>query len=67
MLQDYEMLVTSNSLNLIKELRLYQWNDKKANTPIDNYNHLIDGMRYLATEKLSNRSDTGTIHLAERW
>ena len=67
LLQDYEMLVTSNSLNLIKELRHYAWNDKKANVPIDNYNHLIDGMRYLATEKLSNRSDSGEMNLAERW
>jgi phage terminase large subunit len=67
LLQDYEMLVTSNSLNLIKELRHYAWNDKKANVTIDNYNHLIDGMRYLATEKLSNRSDSGEMNLAEKW
>ena len=67
LLQEYEMLVTSDSLNLIKELRHYQWNDKKANTPIDNYNHLIDGMRYLAQDKLSNRNKGGAIHLAESW
>ena len=67
LLQEYDMLVTSDSLNLIKELRLYQWNDKKTNSPIDNHNHLIDGMRYIAAEKLSNRNNNQTNLLAEKW
>ena len=49
-LQQYELLVTSSSTNLIKELRNYTWDtDKegnKLNKPIDAYNHLIDGVRY---------------------
>lgn len=49
-MQDQSYLVTSNSLNLIKELRYYTWqtdkNGKKINKPIDNYNHAIDAVRY---------------------
>ena len=46
-------LVTSSSLNTIKELRSYQWKkDKKTNKalnePIDLFNHSIDSMRYWA-------------------
>lgn len=40
------LIVTERSINLIKELNNYVWNDKKSNTPEDNYNHLIDAMRY---------------------
>jgi len=40
------IIVTERSQNLIKELNNYVWNDKKSNTPEDNYNHLIDASRY---------------------
>lgn len=46
--QDY--LVTSNSRNIIKELRAYSWDKDKSgkqlNTPIEFFNHAIDGIRY---------------------
>lgn len=45
-LQDYEIIVTDESINLKKELRNYIWHDKKSETPIDAYNHLIDPLRY---------------------
>jgi len=67
LLQEYDMLVTSGSLNLIKELRNYQWNDKKSNVPIDNHNHLIDGMRYLAQQKLGNKNTNSGSHSASIW
>ncbi|CAL2085064.1 phage terminase large subunit [Tenacibaculum sp. 190524A02b] len=58
-LQEYEMLVTSDSLNMIKELRKYSWDKdktgKKLNRPIDMFNHTIDPMRYLALMKLSKK------------
>jgi phage terminase large subunit len=59
LLQGYEMLVTSSSLNLIKELRNYTWlKDKKTgkptNEPIGKDNHLIDALRYFAVMMLSN-------------
>lgn len=48
-IQDYQMIVTPNSTNLIKELNNYVWNDKKASVPVDEYNHAIDAARYAAT------------------
>jgi len=59
LLQGYEMLVTSRSLNLIKELRTYSWaKDKKTgkatNKPVDAFNHAIDAARYLAVMLLTN-------------
>jgi phage terminase large subunit len=53
-LQQFEMLITSNSTNLIKELRNYQWDKDKdgktLNKPIDAYNHMIDACRYSVCE-----------------
>jgi phage terminase large subunit len=46
-MQDYEMIVDENSTNLIKELRNYVWHDKKAQMPIDDFNHQIDPARYV--------------------
>ena len=46
LLQDYELIVTSTSKNLIKELNNYIWSDRKSNQPVDMYNHLIDAIRY---------------------
>ena len=46
LLQDYELIVDSESTNLIKELNNYVWHDKKSETPIDDYNHLLDALGY---------------------
>lgn len=46
-MQDYKIVVTKESLNIQKELNNYAWNDKKAGIPIDEYNHLIDAIRYV--------------------
>lgn len=48
---DYELIITPDSTNLIKELNNYAWNDRKSGVPIDNHNHIIDAVRY-ALEKL---------------
>ena len=49
----YKLIVCGNSPNLIKELNNYEWIDKGSKTiPIDDYNHLIDPLRY-AKAKLS--------------
>ncbi|MCP4665149.1 MAG: terminase [Deltaproteobacteria bacterium] len=45
--QDYQLIIDKNSVNLEKELRNYVWNDKKAGIPIDDFNHLLDGLRYI--------------------
>lgn len=56
LLQENEFYVTSSSVNLIKELRRYSWDEdrsgNKLNKPIDDYNHAIDAMRYLAVMKI---------------
>ena len=49
-MQEYEIIVDPDSHNLKKELNNYAWHDKKSNTPVDNYNHLIDASRYAFTD-----------------
>ena len=61
LLQQQDLLVTSQSLNLIKELRNYVWKKDKngqqiPNKPIDDHNHAIDALRYAAMEILGNKS-----------
>lgn len=46
LLQDYELLIDPESTNLVKELNNYVWHDKKSETPIDDYNHLLDALGY---------------------
>ena len=71
-LQGYQMHVTQSSLNLIKELRNYLWDEDKItgefiNRPIDDWNHLLDALRYVALTYLGNRDsdayDGGVIGL----
>lgn len=56
-MQDYELIIDPESINLIKELNNYVWSDKKSNTPIDAYNHLIDCFRYAITHEITNRNE----------
>lgn len=51
-MQDYQIIVGNDSKEIIKELNNYVWNDKRSDTPVDNYNHTIDAIRY-AFDKLS--------------
>jgi phage terminase large subunit len=46
LVNDYELIVEPDSTNLIKELNNYVWHDKKSETPIDDYNHLLDALGY---------------------
>ena len=46
LMQDYELIVHPSSENLITELSNYVWMDNKSK-PIDDYNHLIDAIRYV--------------------
>jgi len=45
-LQGYKIIVDPESRNLVKELNYYAWHDKKAETPIKDYDHLLDALRY---------------------
>jgi len=62
-IQRNEYLVTSNSGNLIKELRSYIWDTdkqgKRLNKPIDFHNHAIDALRYHEMETLGIGSQYG--------
>jgi phage terminase large subunit len=68
-LQQYELRITKNSLNLIKELRQYRWaKDKEGrslNSPEDIMNHAIDALRYIGLNKLSQYENTGNYSFAE--
>ena len=46
LVQDYELIIDPNSTNLVKELNNYVWHDSKSQTPIDDYNHLLDALGY---------------------
>ena len=50
-LQQYEIVIQPDCRNIIEEFKNYSWKkDKKTNeylnSPIDNYNHYIDALRY---------------------
>jgi len=45
LMQDYQIIVDKGSHAVIKELNNYVWKTKNA-TPIDDYNHTLDGIRY---------------------
>lgn len=53
LLLNYELIIDPSSLNLVKEMNNYAWNDKKSETPIDAWNHLIDAIRYGVTHALT--------------
>ena len=52
LVQDYELIIDENSTNLIKELNNYSWHDRKSETPIDNFNHLLDALGYAVWDML---------------
>lgn len=52
----YNLIVTENSYNIIKELKSYTYvkdrEGKWLNKPIDKFNHSIDAVRYVVMERL---------------
>lgn len=55
-IQDYHIIVHPKCVNFITEISNYTWDEdktgKKLNKPIDDFNHLMDAMRY-ALEDIS--------------
>jgi len=57
----YKINITERSVNAIREFRNYKWAvDKdgdpvRPEKPIDDYNHFIDQLRYVAVYKLAQR------------
>ena len=54
LLQDYDLVIDPESKDLIKELNNYVWLEKKSQTPVDNFNHAIDALRYAVSYQLQN-------------
>lgn len=53
-MQDFEIIVEENSSNIAKEFNNYVYSDKKSNLYVDNYNHIIDSIRYNVISHLDN-------------
>jgi phage terminase large subunit len=49
-IQDYEIIIHPRCVNFITEISNYTWDvdkfENKLNKPIDDFNHLMDAMRY---------------------
>lgn len=52
LIQNYKLVVDPTSHNIARELNNYIWSDRKADSPVDMYNHTIDAFRYAITHKL---------------
>jgi len=59
-LQDFEIIVHPDCVNFLTEISNYTWDEdrfgKKINKPIDDFNHLMDAMRYGMEEHIKGRS-----------
>jgi PBSX family phage terminase large subunit len=60
---EYKIIITPDSKNLEMELSNYIWNDKKSGIPIDDYNHLIDSLRYSVVRLLPTNQSMSPIGL----
>jgi len=60
-IQQNKLLITKRSINLIEELQKYTWKKNRdggyETTPVDNYNHGLDALRYVAMMKLGQRKE----------
>lgn len=58
-LKRYKLHVTKESTNLIQEFRRYKWitnkDGQKLNKPIEQWNHALDAVRYVALNKLKEQ------------
>ena len=66
-MQRENYLVTSQSTNLIKELRSYCWDTdktgKRLNKPISMFDHAIDAVRYHEMETLGMNKNYGSYNI----
>jgi phage terminase large subunit len=62
LLQQFEIYVTTRSLNVIKESRQYKWKEDRdgnaVNEPIDAFNHAMDALRYAVFTALRKQPKT---------
>ncbi len=56
-LKRFQIFVTEDSHNLIKEFKNYKWamdkNDRPTGKPVDMFNHCLDAVRYVALNELA--------------
>ena len=55
-IQDYHIIIHPRCVNFLTEISCYAWDQDKSgqaiNRPIDDYNHLMDAMRYAMEDKI---------------
>ncbi len=61
-MQDYELIITPESINIAKELNNYVYVDKGSKLYVDDWNHAIDGIRYNVIFHLDN-PNKGNYHV----
>lgn len=56
-IQDYHIIIHPRCVNFLTEIGLYRWDEdksgKKLNKPVDEFNHLMDAMRYALEDVLT--------------
>ena len=54
LIQDYKIIIHPRCVNFLTEINSYTWDvdkfDNRINRPIDDFNHLMDAMRYAMEE-----------------
>jgi phage terminase large subunit len=65
LMAQYQIIVDPESIDIGKELNNYVWNDKKSSTPIDDWNHAIDSIRYgvMEYENLKNSTKASSYKM----
>lgn len=60
-MQGLQIFITERSVNIKKEFDNYTWQQDKTgkwlNIPVDDYNHAIDGVRYVCYNELMGKKD----------
>lgn len=63
--QEIEFLITNTSTEILREVKLYQWQEDKGgkitNTPVDKNNHLLDAFRYSVMQYGVNNKNKGKV------
>ena len=58
-IQDLEIIIHPRCVNFLTEISNYTWDkdkfDNKMNKPIDDFNHLMDAMRYALEKYIKNK------------
>ena len=63
LLQDYDLIISPESINLIKELNNYCWLEKKSSTPVDKHNHLMNSMGAIFARTLQKHTRTRVLQV----